>query len=234
MNDQMDKIFIHSNDNEITINSLANHFTDTINKAATSLISFKKLKKNSNKVGTNSIPKQNWFDNNCYRLKKELRNLGKLLSKQPNNPFVRHLFFTKKKEYKKLTRKLKRNFYSNILDKIKILADSNPKAFWNLVNSIKSNRTSGSNEISPVEWFNYFHDLNKTNFSSESTSTESRIVADINLWATSGVEILDKPISLKEIHDISRKLKPNKASANDSLNNEIINLIMKLLKYHPL
>jgi hypothetical protein len=43
------------------------------------------------------------------------RNLGKLLSKQPNNPFVRHLFFT---------RKLKRNFHSNILDTIKILADT--------------------------------------------------------------------------------------------------------------
>jgi hypothetical protein len=71
MNDQIDKIFIHSNDNEIDINSLANYFTDTINKAATSLIPFKKLKKSSNKVGTNSIPKQNWFDNNCYRLKKE-------------------------------------------------------------------------------------------------------------------------------------------------------------------
>ena len=39
------------------------------------------------------------------------------------------------------------------------------------------------------------------------------------------LRILDKPISLKEIiHDISRKRKRNKASAKDSLNNEIIKI----------
>jgi hypothetical protein len=134
MNDQMDKTFVHSNDNEIDTFSLANNFTETFNKADSKVTPFKKMKKNFHKMGTNSvILKQKWFDNNCYRLKKELRNSEKLLSTQPNNPFVRHLFFTKKKEYKKLTRKLKRNFHSNILDKITILADSIPKAFRTLL-----------------------------------------------------------------------------------------------------
>jgi hypothetical protein len=32
------------------------------------------MKKNFHKMWTNSILKQKWFDNNCYRLKKELRN----------------------------------------------------------------------------------------------------------------------------------------------------------------
>ena len=145
---------------------------------------------------------------------------------------MRHTFFSKKKEYKKLIRKLKRKFQSETLDKIKMLADSNPKEFWNLVNSIKSNRSNLSGEISPVDWFNYFQNLNKINFSTESHSNEAQIVKDFHLWATNSDETLDKPISLEEILDISRRLKSNKASASDSLTNDIIKTSIPSLASH--
>ena len=220
VNDHLDTLLNPSNDNDLDINSLVNDFTEIITKASRKCIPLKKQKKKSSK--TRVTQKQKWFDNNCYRLKRELRNLGKLISTQPNDPFIRHMFFTKKKEYKKLIRKLKRKFHSETLNKINSIADSNPKEFWNLVNKIKSSHSNCSNTISHDEWFHYFQDLNKINFSSDETRVEAQIVKDFRLWANTSDEILDKPISLQEIYNISRKLKHNKASSSDLLNNEII------------
>ena len=64
--------------------------------------------------------------------------------------------------------------------------------------------------------------VSEINFSPENTSTESQIVKDVEIWATCHVENLGKPISVNEIHNVAKKLKSNKASANDSVNNEII------------
>ena len=45
----------------------------------------------------------------------------------PTDPFVRHTFFSKKEEYKKLTRKLKRQFENAMLDRTEHLSDKIPK-----------------------------------------------------------------------------------------------------------
>ena len=66
----------------------------------------------------NTIQKQKWFDTSCYLLKKELKNLGSLLTKYLTDPFLRHKFFSTKKEYERLMRRLKRNFQSEMLNKI--------------------------------------------------------------------------------------------------------------------
>jgi hypothetical protein len=50
MNDQINKIFVHSNDNEIATFSLANNFTETYNKAASKITPLKKMKKNFHKM----------------------------------------------------------------------------------------------------------------------------------------------------------------------------------------
>ena len=59
----------------------------------------------------------------------------------PDDTFLRHLFFAKKKEYKRFVKKQKRQFHSALLDKVDALADKNPKEHWKLVNSIKANQT---------------------------------------------------------------------------------------------
>ena len=102
----------------------------------------------------NTIQKQKWFDTSCYLLKKELKNLGSLLTKYHTDPFLRHKFFSTKKEYKRLTRRLKRNFQSEMLNKIQLLEENNPREFWKMFNSIKSSKSSGSVEdISPTMWY---------------------------------------------------------------------------------
>ena len=108
------------------------------------------------------------------------------------------------------------------MNKIKHLEECNPKEFWKLVNSIKSQRSNNSNEISSNEWFKYFSTLNNIKFPSKNSEIESQIVKDYHLWAKTSDTQLDQPISLGEIKEASKKLKNKKASANDSISNEII------------
>ena len=46
--------------------------------------------------------------------------MGSLPAKYPSDPFLRQTFFTKRNEYKRLIKKLKRQFHSSVLDKIKL------------------------------------------------------------------------------------------------------------------
>lgn len=220
---ELDVLFSNScKGNNLDVDSVVNKFTGVIIDTSRKVIPVKR-KRSFGKSKPKTLQKQKWFDKSCYDLKRELRTLGNLLSKYPNDPFLRHKFFVTKRVYKKLIRRLKRNFHSELLDKIQISAECNPKEFWNLVNSIKQNHSGGvSGNISPAEWFSYFKNLNKVNFSSENTSNEALFVKDLHVWATRSNEILDKPISIEEVYDLSKRLKNNKASANDSVTNEII------------
>ena len=83
--------------------------------------------------------------------------MGSFAGTVPDRPLYTSSFFPKKKEYKKLTRKLKRQFENAMLDRIENLSDKNPKEFEKLVNSIKLHQSSAkTNEIQASEWFNYF------------------------------------------------------------------------------
>ena len=46
--------------------------------------------------------------------------MGNLPAKYPSDPFLRHTFFTKRKQYKRLIKRFKRQFHSSVLDKIKL------------------------------------------------------------------------------------------------------------------
>ena len=72
----------------------------------------------------------------------ELRNLGNLLSRFPEDNSLQHTFFSSKKEYKQLVKRLKRNFNYEMLNKIKFMEEHNPKEFSKLVKSIKSDKSS--------------------------------------------------------------------------------------------
>ena len=142
------------------VDHLVDEFTKILSDSCHRILPFKKQKKTKN---NRSKQTQKWYNNDCYVLKKNLRNLGNLLTMYPDDTFLRHLFFAKTKEYKRFIKKQKRQFHSALLDKIDALADKNPKEYWKLVNSIKANQTKKvSDEISSSEWFEYFKNLNKS------------------------------------------------------------------------
>jgi hypothetical protein len=128
-----------------------------------------------------------------------------------------------------MVKKQKRQFYNSLLNKIELLSDNNPKEFWKLVNDTKTRKSDTSNEISSSEWFDYFKNLNKINFNTEKSSTEAQIVKDFDTWAACKDDTLDNPITTEELHKLSKKLKNKKASAGDSLSNEIIKVAVEVL-----
>ena len=124
-----------------SVDSLVNEFTSIIVDVSKKVIKVKN-RRFSKKKQKQTIQKQKWFDKNCHLLKNELRNLGNLLSRFPENNFLRHKFFSTKKEYKRLVKRLKRNLKYEMLNKIKFIEEHNPKEFWKLVKSIKSNKSN--------------------------------------------------------------------------------------------
>jgi hypothetical protein len=94
-----------------------NEFTGVIIDTSRNVMPLKRKRK-SGKAKQNNVQKQKWFDKSCHCLKKQLRNLGSLLSKYCNDTFLRHTFFGTRKAYKNLIRRLKSNFHSEILYKI--------------------------------------------------------------------------------------------------------------------
>jgi hypothetical protein len=71
--------------------------------------------------------------------------------------------------------------------------------------------------------------LNKININTEVASSEAQIIKDFNIWALGTNNTLDRPVSLEEVYKLSKRLKNKKASANDSLSNEIIKLAVEVL-----
>jgi hypothetical protein len=64
------------------------------------------------------------------------------------------------------------------------MEEYNPKEFWKLVKSIKSNHSNDiEDEISLVVWHDYFKNLNEKKVTSENSRNETQFVRDYRLWA---------------------------------------------------
>ena len=92
--------------------------------------------KSRKRVSTNPKSKK-WYDSECFKSKKRLKTAAKLLQSQPSNSFARGNYVKLKKEYRRLLKKNKMIYESDIIAQLEKLSD-NPKAFWNHVKSLKS------------------------------------------------------------------------------------------------
>lgn len=120
---EMNTLFqpLHDQDTD----SLVDEFTNIIIGVSRNVVKIKNRRFSKNKQRC-TIQRQKWFDKSCHLLKKELRNLGGLLSRFSDYNFLRHKFFSTKKEYKRLTKRLKRNFKHEMLNKIQFMEEHNP------------------------------------------------------------------------------------------------------------
>ena len=110
----------------------------------------KKQRKHANK---NTKSRETWYNESCYALK-EMCGFGLVCWYSTRQTPLDAVLFFQKKEYKKITRKLKRQFENAMLDRIENLSDKNPKEFWKLVNSIKLHQASTkTHEIQASEWY---------------------------------------------------------------------------------
>ena len=109
------------------------------------------------------------------------------------------------------------------------MEEHNPKEFWKLVKSIKSNNSNNiQDEISPLIWHDHFKNLNEKKVIFENSS-ETQFVRDYRFWAVKSNHILDTSISEHEVCASAKKLGNKKSSAGDVISNEIIKIAVEVL-----
>ena len=103
-----------------------------------------------------------WFDKDCETSKSEVLSAARNLQRYPKDPIVRGRYHKLKKEYKRLVKYKEHSFKEAILNKISDVEGNNPKAFWEMVNELKSNKDKNlADNIEPQEWYDWFKKLNK-------------------------------------------------------------------------
>ena len=117
-----------------------------------------KIKKKTGQTDEN----KKWFGKDCETLKSEVLSAARNLQRYPKDPIVKGRYHKLKKEYKGLVKYKEHSFREAILNKISDLEGNNPKAFWEMVNELKSNKDrSLADNIEPQEWYDWFKKLNK-------------------------------------------------------------------------
>ena len=105
-------------------------------------------------------------------------------------------------------------FNRNIQEKLRKLKSKNPKAYWNLINSLDRNNENSSIDLDTL--CNFFKDMNVNKSINDEEENE------INMDITDDDEILNSWITEAEILKCIRSLKNNKCSGNDQIINEYL------------
>lgn len=136
--------------------------------------------------------KKNWVDTEVRDLKKTVITLGNKLILQPFNGQVKLAFFKHSKDLKKMVKRKKYLYKKAIYDKLLNWRESDPKAYWQFLNSLKNDNI----------------DKNR----------DTCIPTDFNNLA----KHTDKPFTSSEINKCIKKLKVGKSTGPDLISNEIL------------
>lgn len=134
------------------VNSLSNNFITTLFQ---SLVAADILCSVSTKSVSNTYKNQ-WFSEECYDAKREVKNLLMLCKK---NNFSREslpLFLEAKKYYRNLIRTAKSNYVLKIQSSFRDTRSS--KEFWQTIQKFRGKKTY-MNEISISDWSNFYNSI---------------------------------------------------------------------------
>ncbi|CAC5376152.1 unnamed protein product [Mytilus coruscus] len=79
-----------------------------------------------------------WYNTLLHDLKKSLDHYSRVLSLNPFNKELRAKCFHLSKTYNKTRKEKRRNYFKDLMVKLKNTSQSNPKAFWDIINTLKS------------------------------------------------------------------------------------------------
>ena len=85
-------------------------------------------------------------NSNCQQIQKNLNRLGRILTKNPINHFLRGQYFNLKRKYKSACKTEKRKFKRKLQQNLENLYTYNNEEFWNLLKQIKGNSSNTSPE----------------------------------------------------------------------------------------
>jgi exonuclease III len=116
------------NDKFDDINVLVSKMNNIYLNAASKTLIYKRPRRPNNKI-KKAKPKKPWMSNNCLLLRRELRSFGKKLQKDPKDIWTRIAYCNCVREYNKLKKHLKHQFFSSFIDEINNMAPRDSKQF---------------------------------------------------------------------------------------------------------
>jgi hypothetical protein len=108
----------------------------------------KSLKKNKTKSYSINTSNKPWYDNNLQYFKKRMINNARIMPQFPRDPFIKGRFL-KLKQYAKLCNYKINQFKQSMMDRLDTFYYNNPRAYWNLVNSLLDVKKSKKKKIRP-------------------------------------------------------------------------------------
>lgn len=146
-----------------------------------------------------------WYTSECREKK---RNIGKAFRALRSGYYTQDLFSSyneAKRDYKRLTEKLKREHYQEIQNKL--AAVRNSEEFWSTIQKYKT-RSRTKNPINMETWTTFLERMYKKD-----------VHLELCLEETTNA-LLDQQISLSELETVLQKSKAGKAPGPDGLSNE--------------
>lgn len=199
------------------IDSMITDFTSylhNISKASIKLVSPKGKPRKRSKQKTS-------FDADCATLKTELKYKLKLMNQYPHNRLYREEYYKFRRHYRKIIKLKETEYKDKILNQLETLKESDPKAYWSLLNKLKNvDKKADTDNISPQDWYSYFKDLSYKESINQSDNFKD-ILASKENENLSNTE-LDYPISEKELHDQISRLKSKDTSSLDLISTRMI------------
>ena len=156
-----------------------------------------------------------WFDEDCSKLKHDVRRIGREKHSSSHNNLLREKYHEKLKEFKK-TCKSKRNlFWNNKLSEVE-QSLNDPKMFWQKWKNAKEEENfSSDTKIQGKKWFDHFCELH--------TETKKKASDECFSFAPDKDQIeLEKSFSRTKFDKILRELKRNKSEGLDGISNEMV------------
>ena len=198
---------------------LANKITPP--KVKTQLIARKgsKLKKKRGRMK----PKQPLFDTECINSKRDLNRLAFKYGKTPLDSEVRTLYYSRRKDHKKLIKSKKRDFI-NMLTKDIENGNNVDWARFKKLKSVGVKRTS-LDVFDLLNFCKFFKNL----YTKKDISYPKNSPADSSI-NTEAADILDKDITHEELDDAVSKTKTGKAVSEDLIANEFLKNSGSLLR----
>ena len=148
------------------------------------------------------------------------------MRQQPYNLNIRHNFFKHCKDLKKLIKRKKYLFRKAIFDKLSQWRETDPKQYWQLLNSLKygdkENIQNADIHVNTDQLCQHLQNQGKPDtFNAQfSQEVDNHIENYKNILNEN--EITDKPFSITEIKKCIEKLKLGKSAGPDRISNEII------------
>ena len=159
------------------------------------------------------------FTESCTVLRKHLLYTKGLMQKYPHNREIRSCFYSIRKTFRKAVKQAKQDFKDNILKQLSEMKNTDPKAYWKLLDTLRNNQTKNKeNSISPEMWVNHFMKL--LTVSDNSDSDLQRKLQEIQNTFDQFVD-LDNPFTEKEVVEAINSLKNNKSPGPDGYINEM-------------